>query len=117
MGISKNSIDDLRKKAKISDFILSTTSGKLRGSKGMAVCPFHGEKTASMSFTDIENLYHCFGCKQGGDIFHFVQEINNLEFQEAVEFIAEKYLFKLIYTKSSNKDEFKHLQEIGRAHV
>lgn len=111
MGISKNSIDDLRKKAKISDFILSTTSGKLRGSKGMAVCPFHGEKTASMSFTDIENLYHCFGCKQGGDIFHFVQEINNLEFQEAVEFIAEKYLFKLIYTKSSNKDEFKHLQD------
>ena len=52
MSISKNSIEDLKKNSKISDFVLSTTTGKLRGLKGMALCPFHGEKTASMSFTD-----------------------------------------------------------------
>ena len=46
MGISKQSIEDLKNKSKISDFILSSTTGKLRGNKGMALCPFHGEKTA-----------------------------------------------------------------------
>ena len=111
MGITRQSIEDLKKRSKISDFILSTTSGKLRGTKGMALCPFHGEKTASMSFTDVENLFHCFGCKEGGDIFKYVQEINNLEFQDAIEFVAEKYGFKLTYTQTSDKGDFKVYQE------
>ena len=111
MGITRQSIEDLKKRSKISDFILSTTSGKLRGTKGMALCPFHGEKTASMSFTDVENLFHCFGCKEGGDIFKYVQEINNLEFQDAIEFVAEKYGFKLTYTQTSDNGDFKVYQE------
>ena len=111
MGIARQSIEDLKKRSKISDFILSTTSGKLRGTKGMALCPFHGEKTASMSFTDVENLFHCFGCKEGGDIFKYVQEINNLEFQDAIEFVAEKYGFKLTYTQTSENSDFKIYQE------
>ena len=111
MGIARQSIEDLKKRSKISDFILATTSGKLRGTKGMALCPFHGEKTASMSFTDVENLFHCFGCKEGGDIFKYVQEINNLEFQDAIEFVAEKYGFKLTYTQTSDNSDFKFYQE------
>ena len=111
MGISKQSIDDLKKRSKISDFVLSTTTGKLRGNKGMALCPFHGEKTASMSFTDIENLFHCFGCKMGGDIYKYVQEIHNLEFQDAVELVAEKYGFKLSYTETSQMNDFKNFQQ------
>ena len=111
MGISKQSIEDLKKRSKISDFVLSTTSGKLRGTKGMALCPFHGEKTASMSFTDVENLFHCFGCKMGGDIYKYVQEINNLEFQDAVELVAEKYGFKLTYTETSQTNDFKNFQQ------
>ena len=111
MGIARQSIEDLKKRSKISDFILATTSGKLRGTKGMALCPFHGEKTASMSFTDIENLFHCFGCKEGGDIFKYVQEINNLEFQDAIEFVAEKYGFKLTYTQTNDNSDFKVYQD------
>ena len=107
MGIARQSIEDLKKRSKISDFILATTTGKLRGTKGMALCPFHGEKTASMSFTDVENLFHCFGCKEGGDIFKYVQEINNLEFQDAIEFVAEKYGFKLTYTQTNDSNDFK----------
>ena len=110
MGIARHSIEDLKKSTKISDFILSTTTGKLRGSKGMALCPFHGEKTASMSFTDIENLFHCFGCKEGGDVFKYVQEINNLEFQDAVEFVADNYSFKLSYTDTGLSENFKKYQ-------
>ena len=111
MGISKQSIEDLKKRSKISDFVLSTTTGKLRGTKGMALCPFHGEKTASMSFTDVENLFHCFGCKMGGDIYKYVQEINNLEFQDAVELVAENYGFKLTYTETSQTNDFKNFQQ------
>ena len=110
MGITRNSIEDLKKRTKISDFILSTTTGKLRGSKGMALCPFHGEKTASMSFTDVENLFHCFGCKMGGDVFKYIQEINNLEFQDAVEFVADNYGFKLSYTNTGQNKDFKKYQ-------
>ena len=111
MGISNQSIEDLKKRSKISDFVLSTTTGKLRGTKGMALCPFHGEKTASMSFTDVENLFHCFGCKMGGDIYKYVQEIHNLEFQDAVELVAEKYGFKLTYTETSQTNDFKNFQQ------
>ncbi len=110
MGISKQSIEDLKKRSKISDFVLATTTGKLRGTKGMALCPFHGEKTASMSFTDVENLFHCFGCKMGGDIYKYVQEIHNLEFQDSVELVAEKYGFKLTYTENSQTNDFKNFQ-------
>ena len=109
MGISKDSIESLKLKSKISDFILSSTTGKLRGNKGMALCPFHGEKTASMSFTDEENLFHCFGCKEGGDIFKYVQLINNIEFQESVETVAEKYAFNLKYTDSQFESNQKSL--------
>ena len=117
MGISKQSIEDLKSKSKISDFILSSTTGKLRGNKGMALCPFHGEKTASMSFTDEENLFHCFGCKEGGDIFKYIQLINNIEFQESVEIAADKYSFNLTYTDSkfetNQKKLIYHLNKIS----
>ena len=111
MGIAKQSIEDLKSKSKISDFILSSTTGKLRGNKGVALCPFHGEKTASMSFTDEENLFHCFGCKEGGDIFKYIQLINNVEFQESVEIVADKYSFNLTYTDSKFETNQKNLIE------
>ena len=112
MGIAKDSIESLKLKAKISDFVLSSTTGKIRGNKGMALCPFHGEKTASMSFTDEENLFHCFGCKEGGDIFKYVQLINIVEFQESVEIVADKYAFSLKYTDSKFESDQKNLIKI-----
>ena len=112
MGIAKDSIESLKLKAKISDFVLSSTTGKIRGNKGMALCPFHGEKTASMSFTDEENLFHCFGCKEGGDIFKYVQLINSVEFQESVEIVADKYTFSLKYTDSKFESDQKNLIKI-----
>ena len=112
MGIGKDSIESLKLKAKISDFVLSSTTGKIRGNKGMALCPFHGEKTASMSFTDEENLFHCFGCKEGGDIFKYVQLINSVEFQESVEIVADKYAFSLKYTDSKFESDQKNLIKI-----
>ena len=100
MGISKQSIDDLRNRSKISDFILSSTTGKLRGNKGMALCPFHGEKTASMSFTDEDNLFHCFGCKEGGNVITFIQKFKNFSFPETIKYLSNYLGIDFVYEDS-----------------
>lgn len=66
-----------------------TTVRKLRGTF-KALCPFHTEKTPSMSIDPARGLYHCFGCGVGGDVFTFVQETQGLEFTEAVEMLADR---------------------------
>jgi DNA primase len=54
------------------------------------LCPFHGEKTASFSVHAVRQFYHCFGCGAGGDVFSFVQKIENVSFGEAVKVVAQK---------------------------
>lgn len=66
-----------------------TTVRKVRGSF-KALCPFHSEKTPSLSIDPARGLYHCFGCGVGGDIFTFVQETQGLSFVEAMETLADR---------------------------
>ena len=66
-----------------------TTVRKVRGSF-KALCPFHSEKTPSLSIDPARGLYHCFGCGVGGDVFTFVQETQGLSFVEAMEVLAER---------------------------
>ena len=66
-----------------------TTVRKVRGSF-KALCPFHTEKTPSMSIDPVRGLYHCFGCGVGGDVFTFVQETQGLSFVEAMEVLADR---------------------------
>ncbi len=54
------------------------------------LCPFHGEKTPSFSVHATRQFYHCFGCGQSGDVFSFIQKIENITFPEAVRMIAQK---------------------------
>lgn len=54
------------------------------------LCPFHGEKTASFSVHATRQFYHCFGCGVSGDVFSFVQKVENITFPEAVRFVAQK---------------------------
>ena len=54
------------------------------------LCPFHQEKTASFSVHAGNQFFHCFGCNAGGDVFSFVQKIENITFPEAVRMVAEK---------------------------
>src|ERR1043165_4206914 len=54
------------------------------------LCPFHGEKTASFSVHATKQFYHCFGCGVSGDVFSFVQKIENITFPEAVRVVAQK---------------------------
>src|SRR5271156_6258934 len=54
------------------------------------LCPFHAEKTASFSVHATRQFYHCFGCHESGDVFKFVQKIENITFPEAVRLVAQK---------------------------
>ena len=61
------------------------------GTRWTGLCPFHDERTPSFSVNAEEKLYYCFGCGEGGDAFEFVQQTEGLDFQEAVELLAERY--------------------------
>src|SRR6202051_3957790 len=54
------------------------------------LCPFHGEKTPSFSVHATRQFFHCFGCQASGDVFSFVQKIENITFPEAVRAVAQK---------------------------
>src|SRR5271170_4346030 len=71
----------------IGDYITLKKSGA-GTMKGL--CPFHGEKTASFSVHAVRQFYHCFGCHESGDVFKFVQKIENITFPEAVRLVAQK---------------------------
>jgi DNA primase len=83
-------IDRIRESIDLVDLISEVTKVKRSGRTFMAVCPFHEEKTPSMSIDRARGLYHCFGCGKGGDLFSFVQETQGLNFRESLEVLARK---------------------------
>ncbi len=90
MAYLREDIERVRSAINIVDLVDSVTTVRKRGRAVKAICPFHQEKTASMSIDIARGLYHCFGCGAGGDIFKFVQETQALDFSEAVEFLAAR---------------------------
>ena len=90
MAFVREDIERVRSATNIVDLVDSVTTVRKRGRAVKAICPFHQEKTASMSIDVGRGLYHCFGCGAGGDIFKFVQETQALDFSEAVEFLAAR---------------------------
>src|SRR5215469_16429658 len=71
------------------------------------LCPFHGEKTPSFSVHATRQFYHCFGCHESGDVFKFIQKIENISFPEAVRFVAQKLGIPLPKTAYSTPGEAK----------
>jgi len=86
----REDIDKVRASTNLIDLVAAVTTVKRRGRSHVAVCPFHQEKTPSLSLDPARGLYHCFGCGKGGDVFTFVQETQGLDFNESVEFLARQ---------------------------
>ncbi len=84
-------IDQIRQASSIIEIASQYTSLRLRGKRHVGLCPFHPEKAPSFTVDEEKQLYHCFGCGAGGDIFTLVMEKENLSFPEALKFLAEKY--------------------------
>lgn len=84
-------IDQIKNTASIVDVASQYTTLRRRGKKHLGLCPFHSEKTPSFTVDEDKQLFHCFGCNIGGDLFTLVMEKENLSFPEALRFLAEKY--------------------------
>jgi DNA primase len=86
----RGDIDRVREATDLVELISEVTKVKRSGRSHMAVCPFHEEKTPSMSIDPARGLYHCFGCGKGGDVFSFIQETQGVDFGDALELLARR---------------------------
>ena len=83
-------LDELRSRSDIVQIISGYVALNKKGRKYWGLCPFHGEKTPSFSVDGEHQLYYCFGCKAGGNVFHFYMEMEHCTFSEAVTQLAER---------------------------
>ena len=90
MPLPDGFIEEIKLKNDVVDVISSYVSLKRRGRNFVGLCPFHGEKTPSFNVYPQSNSFYCFGCGVGGDIITFVEKIENLDYFEAVKFLAQK---------------------------
>ncbi len=88
--IPQDTIEQVRQASDIVDIIGQYLRLKKRGRNYLALCPFHTEKTPSFSVSQDKQIYHCFGCGKGGNVFTFLMEHENMTFVEAVKFLAQK---------------------------
>lgn len=88
-------VDRIRQAANILEIVASYTTLKKRGRKFIGLCPFHSEKDPSFTVDEEKQLFHCFGCGTGGDVFSLVMEKENISFPEAIKYLAEKYRIPL----------------------
>jgi DNA primase len=105
--ISAKDIDEVKSRINIADVISDYVAlrpasvGSLKG-----LCPFHDEKSPSFNVRPAQGFYHCFGCGEGGDVYKFLQQMEQLSFSEAVEKCASKIGFSLSYKEgSANPDQ------------
>ena len=80
----------LRSRSDIVQIVSGYVALTKKGRNYWGLCPFHGEKTASFSVDGEHQLYYCFGCKAGGDVIHFIMDMERLSFPEAVEQLADR---------------------------
>ncbi len=90
MRYSDELIEEVRERTDIVDLVAGYVSLKKRGSNHWGLCPFHREKTPSFSVSGVKQMYYCFGCGAGGNVFTFLMNYENMSFQEAVKFLADR---------------------------
>jgi len=103
--IKASDIEEVKARLNIADVIgeyvvlKNASVGSLKG-----LCPFHDEKSPSFNVRPSQGFYHCFGCGEGGDVFKFVQQLDNISFYEAVEKLAARIGYTLTYEAGGGPD-------------
>jgi DNA primase len=90
MRIPQDKIDQVRESTDIIDLVSAYANLRKRGKNYVGLCPFHSEKTPSFTVNAEKQVYHCFGCGVGGNVFTFVMEHEKVSFAEAVRFLADR---------------------------
>lgn len=105
----------IKDKLDLAQFIGEYVQVKKAGSYWKACCPFHHEKTPSFMIHPERQFWHCFGCAKGGDIFSFVQEIEGLDFSEALKLLADRAGVKIdSYRSEIDKSQKNRILEINQ---
>ena len=111
MRIPENKIEEIRATANAVDIISEYVQLRKRGKNYVGLCPFHNEKTPSFTVSDEKQIFHCFGCHTGGNVFKFLMEYKKISFVEAVQEIAEQLGIPLEYQESAGYEEQQSEQE------
>ena len=88
MSIPKHVVDEVRSRADIVTLIGQTVTLRRAGSAFVGLCPFHNEKSPSFNVVPSKQIFHCFGCGAGGDVFKFLQKTRGIGFIDAVKELA-----------------------------
>jgi len=106
-------VQQIKDKIDVADLVGEYVQLKSAGTNKKGLCPFHHEKSPSFMVSSERGSWHCFGCAKGGDIFSFVQEIEGMEFKEALKYLADKAGVVLTSYKSevdsSQKNRIKNI--------
>jgi DNA primase len=103
--------EQIRAASDIVDVIGSYLPLKRAGANFTALCPFHREKTPSFNVNPQKQIFHCFGCHKGGDVFTFVAEYEHIGFMDAVRRLAERAKIPLEFENTPGAQESRHLKD------
>jgi DNA primase len=103
--------EQIRAASDIVDIIGAYVPLKKNGANFTALCPFHKEKTPSFNVNPHKQIFHCFGCHKGGDVFTFVKDYENIGFMDAVRRLAERAKIPLEFENTPGAQESRHLKD------
>ena len=109
--LSPSAREQIRAASDIVEVIGAVLPLKRAGANFVALCPFHQEKTPSFHVNPQRQIFHCFGCQKGGDVFAFVQDYENVEFMEAVRRLAQRAGIPLELTGATGDAQGRFLKE------
>ena len=90
MYIPDDLVEEIRSRNDIVDIVSSRIKLQKKGSSYFGLCPFHNEKSPSFSVSPNKQMFYCFGCGEGGNVFSFLMKYDNLTFSEALKELADR---------------------------
>ncbi|HEX7653509.1 MAG TPA: DNA primase, partial [Verrucomicrobiae bacterium] len=109
--LSPDTRERIRAASDIVDIIGGYLPLKKAGANFVALCPFHKEKSPSFNVNPHKQIFHCFGCGKGGDVFKFVQEYENIGFMDAIRRLADRARIPLEFDQNPAAQESRHLKD------
>ncbi len=104
-------IEEIRSSNDIVDTVSQYVQLKRKGRNFFGLCPFHKEKSPSFSVSPDKQIFHCFGCGVGGNVIHFISKIENLDFKDTMEFLADRAGIELPKTENEQFNQRQMLKD------